>query len=300
MNLDMKTTDPVFGGHSMVTPLRRVLLNPPQHANWNRPQTAADWRELQYQRRPDFARAQAQHEELCRAVAMAGAEVILLPSHAALSLDAVYVHDASFMTNHGALLLRMGKPTRAQEPQEHATLYRTLGIAILGEIVSPGTVEAGDMVWLDDATLLIGRGYRTNAAGIAQVRELLAPLNVEVLSAPLPHGAGPEFCLHLMSLMSILDERTILVDLAWLSVETVELLRAREFKLLEIETNERDTLACNVLALGNRKLVALAENPHTNRRLMQAGFEVQTFHGSEIGINGGGGPTCLTRPLLRG
>jgi len=122
---------------------------------------------------------------------------------------------------------------------------------------------------------------------------------VQVLSAPLPYGPGPSACLHLMSLISLLDEHTALVDLPWLTVETVELLKSRGFKFIEIDPSERDTLACNVLALGNNRLLALEENRNTNARLRQAGFDVRTFPGSELCINGSGGPTCLTRPLLR-
>jgi N-dimethylarginine dimethylaminohydrolase len=128
---------------------------------------------------------------------------------------------------------------------------------------------------------------------------LLSAKDVEVLSAPLPYGQGPSACLHLMSLMSMLDERTILVDLPWLAVETVELLKARGFRLIEIESSERETLACNVLALGKSRVAALEENARTNQRMRDAGFDVRTFPGSEICINGAGGPTCLTRPLLR-
>jgi N-dimethylarginine dimethylaminohydrolase len=102
-----------------------------------------------------------------------------------------------------------------------------------------------------------------------------------------------------MSLMSMLDDETILVDLPWLAVETVELLRAHNFRLLEIDYSERDSLACNVLSLGSRRLLALEENARTNKRLREAGFEVLTFPGSELCLNGSGGPTCLTRPLLR-
>jgi N-dimethylarginine dimethylaminohydrolase len=122
---------------------------------------------------------------------------------------------------------------------------------------------------------------------------------VEVISAPLPYGTGPSACLHLMSLMSLLDEKTVLVDLPWLAVETFELLKRRGYSLVEIEASERDTLACNVLALGKSRLLAIEENRKTNQKLRTAGFDVRTFPGSEIGINGGGGPTCLTRPLVR-
>ncbi len=129
---------------------------------------------------------------------------------------------------------------------------------------------------------------------------MLAPKGVEVLTAPLPYGSGPSACLHLMSLISLLDEHTALVDLPWLAVETVELLKERGYKFIEIDSPERDTLACNVLSLGNKRLLALEENPRTNAKLHAAGFDVRTFAGSELCINGSGGPTCLTRPLLRG
>jgi N-dimethylarginine dimethylaminohydrolase len=286
-----------FGGQNMVAPLRRLMLCAPDAAGWQH--AGSSWQELSYLHCPEFTAAQAQHAELRRTLEAAGAEVIALDG-SGLSLDAVYAHDASFMTDFGAICLNMGKAARREEPARHREFYQQWGIPILGEIHSPGTAEAGDMVWLDNQTLLVGRGYRTNAAGIEQLRALLGPNGVEVIAAPLPHGAGPGCCLHLMSLMSLLDERTVLVDLPWLAVETVQLLCARGFGFVEIDAAERDTLACNVLALGERRLLAIQENPRTNQRLRDAGFEVLTFAAGEIGINGGGGPTCLTRPLLRG
>jgi N-dimethylarginine dimethylaminohydrolase len=229
-----------------------------------------------------------------------GAEVLDLPPSSDLSLDAVYAHDASVTTDFGVILMCPGKKNRVAEAARHKSLAERLGIPIFGEIVSPGSTEAGDMVWLDAKTLLVGNGYRTNAAGIEQMRALLAPKGISVISAPLPYGPGPSACLHLMSLISLLNECTALVDLPWLAVETVELLGARGFKLIEIDYSERETLACNVLALGNRRLLAIEENHRTNERLRESGFELRTFPGSEVCINGSGGPTCLTRPLLRG
>ena len=225
---------------------------------------------------------------------------MILPATDSLTLDAVYAHDASLATDYGLLLMNPGKKNRVAEARAHADFCRSLGIPVFGQVGLPGTSESGDIVWLDSRTLLVGDGYRTNKAGIEQIRVLLAAKGVEVLSAPLPYGAGPSACLHLMSLMSVLDERTILVDLPWLAVETVELLKGRGFRLIEIEYSERETLACNVLALGKGRLIAIEENPKTNQRLRDAGFDMRTFPGTEICINGAGGPTCLTRPLLRG
>jgi len=294
------TVEKTYGGQSMSGPLRRVLVCSPETAGWKDPERASRWRALGYFHELDGATAGAQHNALRGELESAGAEVLSLPGGDGLSLDAVYAHDASFITDDGAIGLRMGKASRGSEPARHSEFFRSLGIPLLGTLEPPATAEGGDMVWLDAKTVLIGRGYRTNAAGIEQIRALLAPLGVELLVAALPHGEGPEFCLHLMSLLSVLSERAVLVDLAGLAVETVELLRERSYRLIEIDPAERGSMAVNVLALGNGRLLALAENERTNVRLRAEGFEVREFAGSELCQNGSGGPTCLTRPLLSG
>ena len=283
----------------MVGPLQRVLVCSPQTAGWNNTQRVSAWRDLGFHRTPNFETSQAQHASLVRELKAVGADVVDLPSDSDLSLDAVYTHDASLATDYGLILMRPGKPNRVPEARHHGASCEALAIPTFGSISAPATTEAGDILWLDFKTLLIGHGYRTNSSGIAQMRALLAPKGIDVLSAPLPYGPGPSACLHLMSLISLLDEQTALVDLPWLAVETVELLKSRGFNFIEIDYAERDTLACNVLSLGAKRLLAIEENQKTNAKLRQAGFDVRTFPGSEICINGSGGPTCLTRPLLR-
>lgn len=294
------TTSVVYNGHSMVGTLRKVLVCSPEVAGWNAFERVAQSRDLGFPRPPVVGLAQAQHRALCQILEKAGAEVVYLPASPSLTLDAVYTHDASLATDFGLIAMHPGKKNRVPEAAHHRDFCQGLGIPTLGEIEPPGATEAGDMVWIDAHTLLVGHGYRTNPAGIARMRDLLKPLGVEVLSAPLPYGAGPSACLHLMSLFSLLDEKTAVVDLPWLAVETVELLKARGYSLIEIDYSERETLAVNVLSLGERRLVGIEENKGTNQRLREAGFEVHAFPGSEICINGAGGPTCLTRPLLRG
>jgi N-dimethylarginine dimethylaminohydrolase len=300
VSYQLSVPSPNSNGNSMTGNLLRVMVCPPRHAGWDRTERVARWRDLGFQHAPAFPVAESQHDALCRRLEEAGAEVLCLSPSDSLSLDAVYTHDASLPTDYGLILMNPGKSNRIAEAQAHAKFCAQQGIPVFGEIHPPGTSEAGDIVWLDPRTLLIGCGYRTTSAGIAQLRALLAPLGVEVLAAPLPYGPGPSACLHLMSLMSMLDDETVLVDLPWLAVETVELLKARGLRFIEIEYAERGSLACNVLSLGAKRLIALEENAMTNQRLREAGFDVRTFPGSEICINGAGGPTCLTRPLLRG
>jgi N-dimethylarginine dimethylaminohydrolase len=282
----------------MVAPVKRVLICSPEAAGWGRPDSG--WRELGYFYEPDGELASRQHHRLAEVLESFGAEVHFLPSDPSLGLDAVYTHDASLPTDGGMILMHPGKIARRGEPLRHQLYFDSLGVPVLGSIEPPGVAEGGDIVWLDEGTLLVGEGYRTNAEGIEQLQRMLSPMGVEVLKAPLPHGPGPSACLHLMSLLSLLDEKTILVDLSWLAVETVRLFEKRAFHLVPIDISERDGLGGNVLALGNRKLLAIEENRKTNARLVAEGFEVLTFPGSEISANGSGGPTCLTRPFLRG
>lgn len=285
--------------NTMVGLLQSVLVGSPEAAGWGDAGREKTWQGLGYPRPPSASAARREHAALRAALVEAGAAVVELPGSDDLSLDAVYTHDASFVTDRGAILLRMGKPARAAEPARHAAVYRASGVPILAEVHAPGTAEGGDLVWLDPKTLLAGRGYRTNAAGIDQLRAALSLLGVEVIPSPLLHGGGPDHCLHLMSLMSMLDDRTVLVDPSRLAVETMEILRGRALDLIPIDPSERATLACNVLALGRKRLVAFEENPATIARLKAAGFEVRAVPGRELGGNGGGGPTCLTRPLRR-
>ena len=213
----------------MVGTLQRLMVCSPRDAGWMQPTRAAEWKKLGYTHELNFEVAQAQHDALRRELEAAGVEVIPLTqtqtNGTRLTMDAVYAHDPSLMTDWGAICLRMGKPERNAEPLAHAATYESLRIPVLGVVASPGMAEAGDIVWLAEKTVLVGRGYRTNAAGIEQLWNMLGARGVEVITAPLPHGGGPAVCLHLMSLMSMLDEKTVLVDLEWLAVETVELLR---------------------------------------------------------------------------
>ena len=286
-----------LGPPSMCGKLVRALLIGPRAVGW---EAAASWRDLGYLQPPEETLAAGQHERIRSLLLERGVEVVepeeLLPG---LTPDAVYCHDASFPSRRGMILMRMGKENRSGEPAAHARIYADSGIPVIGAIEAPGLAEGGDLVWLDEHTLLAGEGYRTNTAGIAQLHKILTRDGVEVIAVPLPFGDGPHCCLHLMSLISVLDRRTMVADLRFLGVPTFEMLKARGWELIPIVEEERSTMAANVLALGERTLLAIAANRKTNARLRDGGFEVATYEGSEISQNGSGGPTCLTRPLVR-
>ena len=285
---------------SMCGRLRSALVVAPDAAGWG-PEAA--WREIGYRRPPDRESALRQHREIEGALVDAGVTLRRIAPgefpETPLTPDAAYCHDASFPSPRGMILMRMGKPTRRGEPESHRAAFDRAGIPVVGEVAAPAAAEAGDLVWLDEGTVLAGEGYRTDAAGIRRLRELLAPDGVEVVPAPLPHGGGPGKCLHLRSLLSVLDSRTILADPERLAVPTLKFLAARGFEWIPIVPEERGTMAANVLSLGGGELLAIAANRRTNERLRDAGYRVRVHDGSEISGNGGGGPTCLTRPILR-
>ncbi len=284
-----------YGGHSMTDPLRRVMVRRPAA-----PETADEWRSFNYLHPIDHAETVREHAALTAILGGAGIEVIGAGPDETGYLDAIFPYDPSLMTDGGAILLRMGKSLRLDETAFHAKSYGELGIPILGAIEAPGTVEGGDTLWLDERTLAVGRGYRTNTAGIEQLRSILAPIGVEVLAYDLPHWTCPHACLHLMSLISPIAAKLAVVYPRLMAVAFVEELQRREWRFVEVPEEEYDSMGCNVLALAPGKVLALEGNPETKRRMEAVGCEVLTYRGAELSRNREGGPTCLTRPILRG
>jgi dimethylargininase len=276
------------------SPLRRVLVRPPL-AEDLRAWAGYGWRSA-----PDPGRASAEHEAFRAALSDGGAEVITGGTPVPGDPDAIYAYDPTLLTDRGAILLRPGKPGRRGEPSALAKDLAAAGIPIAGELTEPATAEGGDMFWLDTETLLVGRGYRTNDAGIQQLRELLAPSNARVIGFDLPHLHGPDECLHLMSFVSPLDRDLAVAYLPLMPVRLVELLRARGIAFVEGPEEEFGSMGPNVLALAPRVALSLDGNPVTRRAMEAAGVDVRVYVGEEISRKGDGGPTCLTRPLDRG
>jgi N-dimethylarginine dimethylaminohydrolase len=280
-----------FGGQNMTATLRRVLVRPPRAAGF------AAWREYGWRSEPDVARLAEEHEAFCNALGAGGAEVLLAETPLPTDPDAIYVFDPAIVSDSGAIVLRPGKQGRLVEMDAIAADFEHAGVPIAARLEAPAAADGGDTIWLDESTLIVGRGYRTNDAGIQALQAALS--GVDVLAFDLPHLHGSEVVLHLLSLLSPLDDDLVVAYLPLLPVRLVQLLREREIRIVQVPDEEFETMGPNVLALAPRVALALEGNVETRKRLEQADVDVSVYRGNEISRKGDGGPTCLTRPLLR-
>ncbi len=281
-----------LGCCDMTAPLLRVLVRRPD------PGTLGAWRDYCWRAAPDPVRVVAEHEAFCEVLGSAGAEVVLGTTPAGANPDAIYVYDPALVGDAGAVLLRPGKTGRRGEPDVIATDLMAAGVPVVGRVDGPATVEGGDTLWLDARTLLVGLGYRTNDAGADALRRALP--GVHVVTFDLPHHRGPGEVLHLMSFVSPLDRDLAVVYLPLMPTRLVQLLEERGVGFVHVPDDEFETMGPNVLALAPRVALALDGNRETRRRMERAGVEVLTYRGDEVSRKGDGGPTCLTRPILRG
>ncbi len=285
-----------YGSQGMVAPLRRVLVKRPDEAFG-----AADPQEWHYAARPQLAAAQTEHDALVATLRAAGAEVVYhdepLPRHA----DAIFTFDPALVTDAGAVLLSMGKELRRGEEAAMGAALGRLGVPVVYELHGEALAEGGDLLWLDHDTLYAGVGFRTNAEGVRQLREALTPLAVTVHAVDLPYLGGPAACVHLLGLISMVADDLAVVYEPLLPVRLWQELQARGIELICAPEKEYlQTMATNVLALAPRQCLMLAGNPVTQRLLEEAGCAVRTYVGDDLSLKTEGGPTCLTRPVLRG
>ena len=280
--------------------LLRVAVKHPREAFIDTPTIDAQWKSLNFSAAPDLVRAIDEHDRFIDLLKSIGAAVDRLPVDGRATLDSIYARDASVVCARGMILCRMGKAARQGEPaaQEQGFTGFDPPVPIAGRIEAPGRLEGGDLIWLDDRTVVVGRGYRTNAEGIRQLRSLLEP-DVDVVEVPLPHWRGESDVMHLMSLISPVDHDLAVVYSPLLPVPTRQWLLDRGFRFVEVPDDEFETMGTNVLAVAARRCVMLDGNPRTRAALERARVEVMVYEGQEISIKGAGGPTCLTRPIVR-
>ena len=283
---------PAFNEYS---PLKRVALRRPEAAFKDDARIDAEWKPLNYHSRPDLAGAVREYDKFSELLSQGGAELITLPDAPGLTLDSLYVRDSLIVTPKGLVLAHMGKPARRAEPRANAA---HISMPIAGEITAPGVIEGGDLVWLDDKTLLVGVGYRTNMEAVRQLQAILPEVAIHAFD--LPHYKGRSDVFHLMSVLSPLDADLACVYLPLMPVRLVELLEARGIGFAEVPGEEFESMGCNVLALGPRHVVMVEGNPGTAAAMRAKGCRVEILAAADISRKGEGGPTCLTRPLMRG
>ncbi|MFY9230993.1 MAG: arginine deiminase family protein [Candidatus Nanopelagicales bacterium] len=281
--------DSGYGVNSMVGRLARVAVRPPSPRG---DYVVAHWAEPL-----DLDLLARQHAEFVALLESLGCGVEVLPAQEDMP-DAIFTYDPAFVVPSGIIELRGAKEVRKGEPPLLTVQLEDLGIPVAGRLTAPATADGGDMFWLDATTLAVGRTYRTNQAAHDQLRAILEPIGVTVETFDLPHDMGPEYCLHLMSVVSPVRENLAVVYERLAPVALLQALAARGIETINVPDEDYVSLGCNILAIAPGVVVIAEGNNATIAKLRDHGVEVHTYAASEIN-KGEGGPTCLTRPLLR-
>ena len=290
----MKTTY-----HSEYHQLKSLFIKPVKNAFVSEDLLKEQWQELHYLSQPNFEESLKEYNFFQKELQKNGASIHQFPYNEKVSIDSVYCRDAAIATDFGMIICNMGKSGRINEPDAQMQAFKKESIPILGNIESPGTLEGGDVAWLDEKTLAVGHTYRTNEEGIRQLKNLLEPKGVEVVVADLPHYKGTSDVFHLMSILSPVDKDLAVVYSPLMPIRFRNELLKRNFQLVEVPDEEFESMGCNVLAIAPRECLMVQGNPKTEEALIHAGCKVTSYKGENISVYGGGGPTCLTRPLLR-
>ena len=290
----MKTTH-----HSEYLKLQSVFIKSVKNAFVSDNELIEQWQELNYLSRPDFNSSLVEYQKFQDYFNDKKIETHSFPFNEHVKIDSIYCRDASIATDFGMIICNMGKEGRINEPQSHLEVFKKLDIPVLGVIEAPGTIEGGDVAWLDEKTLAVGHTYRTNEEGISQLKKLLEPKGIKIIVAELPHYKGTNDVFHLMSILSPIDKNLAVVYSPLMPIKFRSELLKRGFNFIEVPDDEFESMGCNVLAIAPRQCIMVNGNPKTYQRLLDAGCEVFIYNGEHISVKGGGGPTCLTRPMLR-
>ena len=283
----------------MVDPLRRVIMKSPVTAWKDTNNVKKYWKDLHFISQPKFDKAVFQYNQLTSLIESFGTEILMLPKNDETNLDSIYTHDAGIATSEGMIICNMGKEIRKNEPMALKNFLIDNNLPIIGEIKDPAIIEGGDIIWINERTVAVGEGYRTNKKGIQQLRDILGNQVDDIIPVPLPHWLGPENCLHLMSNVSPVDHNLFLIYPKLLPVKFIKFLKSQNIKLIKVPDKEYESMACNVLPLAPKKCIMMSGNPITKTLLESNNVEVFTYDGSEVSLKGAGGPTCLTRPIYR-
>lgn len=288
-----------YGCQSMHKRIDRILIKHPKDAFISQENLSKTWETFNYTSEPVYETVLKEYEVFENIIRENVTNVDYLPQSNNVGLDSIYTHDSLKITEKGAIFFNTGKVLRQKEGREVEEKFKEIGIDTLGWIKSPGKIEGGDVVWIDEKTVAIGRGYRTNDEGIRQFKELTKDIVDEYIIVPMPHAGGEAECLHLMSIISIVDADLAVVYSKYMPVPFREFLIERGFDLVEVNDEEYDNLGSNVLALGPRVCVLMEGNKDIYNKLEEKGCKLYTYPGAELSFKGTGGPTCLTCPVTR-
>jgi arginine deiminase len=287
------------GSRSMVNKIETIVIKHAREAYVSQEYLNQNWEAWGFFSCPDYDKCVEEYDAFEALIKKLVPDVKMLPKDEKAGLDSIYAHDSVKFTEKGAIILNMGKAARRNEPKAMRAYLESLGVPILGEISGEGTVEGGDVLWLENNKVALGRGYRTNDEGIRQFKELVKDIVDEVIVVPMPHGNNEEECLHLMSVISPIDKDLAVVYSKFMPVFFRQMLIKEGIKLIEVIDDEYMPLGCNVLTVEPRKVVILKGNPDIKEKLIKEGVEVHEYEGRHISLPGNGGPTCLTAPLIR-
>ena len=285
--------------HSEYLKLASVYLKSAKNSFLSEEELSEHWETLQYLSKPNFKKSLEEYAAFQTFFRENNISTCFFPINRKTKIDSIYSRDASIATDFGIIICNMGKQGRIHEPYAQLEAYKMNNVNILGEIKFPGTLEGGDVAWLDQHTLAVGHTYRTNEEGISQLEGLLQPKGIEIIVVELPHYKGKSDVFHLMSILSPVDKNLAVVYSPLMPIKFRNELLERGFQLVEVPEQEFYSMGCNVLAVAPRDCLMVAGNPITKKLLEDAGVSVHIYEGNEISVKGGGGPTCLTRPIDR-
>ena len=296
---DYQKISMVYSCHNMVNPIKKIILKHPKDAFKDQDTINKQFSRLNYFEAPNFNKAISDYDKFVGLLISFDIELHFLPKDNSTSIDSIYTHDPCVVSNNGVILCNMGKKARLAEPNTMEDYFKSIQMPILGRIKAPGTLEGGDVVWIDEKTIAVGEGYRTNKEGIKQLKHLLSDQVEKVISVQITHWTFPKDWIHLMSNISPIDHNLYLVYSRLLPVPFRKYLLDRNIELIDVPDEEYESMGCNVLAVAPRKVIMINGNLISKQLLEKKGIDVYTYDGSEISIKGAGGPTCLTQPFVR-
>ena len=278
--------------------INEIAIRSPLSSFVNDAKITSEWAPLRFHAKPDLKKAISEYNYFRSFLEEDEINIIELPSSDKLTLDSIYTRDSILVCRSGLILCNMGRSSRTPEAEENFKTLALKGYKIAGQIKSPGTLEGGDFIWIDDKNAAVGLGPRTNSEGIRQLKKILGP-KIDLHTVHLPNPAHPDDVLHLMSIISPIDKDLAVIYKPFMPESFLNWLTNLGIKFIEVNEDEYTLMGCNILATAPRSIIMLENLPEINSKLKKSGCKIRFYKGDEISRKGEGGPTCLTRPLIR-